>query len=137
MMTPRKTTTGNVLEQMMPPAFSHGRYNFKKQQRVGERFGGRAHKVDWLVEKNGLTILVSDKWQGTSGTAEQKVPFEALCLQKAIDEKLANRAYIVLGGDGWTLRDFYVKQLSKYLRMPDVRVMTLESFVTLAGAGKL
>lgn len=136
-MTPRRTTTGQVLERMMPPAFEHGGYEFKKQQRIGQRFGGGAHWIDWLVEKDGKVILVSDKWQGTSGTAEQKVPFEVLCLQEAVDLKKGLRAYLVLGGDGWKLRDFFVRDLKKFLKMPDVRIMTLESFITLASAGKL
>jgi hypothetical protein len=48
------------------------------------------------------------KWQQTSGTAEQKVPFEVMCLADAVQSNLADAAYLVLGGDGWTLRDYYV-----------------------------
>lgn len=50
-------------------------------------------------------ILVSMKWQQTSGTAEQEVPFEVLCLAEAVRQGLADVSYLVLGGAGWTLRD--------------------------------
>jgi hypothetical protein len=82
-------------------------------------------------------ILVSNKWQEVSGTAEQKVPFEALCLEKAILQKKAVRAYLVLGGPGWTLRDFYVGSLSAYMNIPHVSIMELEKFIPKASAGKL
>lgn len=121
----------------MEPPLKHGGYTFKKQQTIGKRFGGGAHKVDWLVERDGKKFLVSDKWQSSSGTAEQKVPFEVLCLQEAIESGAATKAYLVLGGDGWTLRDFYIRDLKKYLKMPDVKILTLESFITLANSAKL
>ena len=38
------------------------------------------------------------KWQETSGTAEQKVPFEVMCLADAVRETGATTAYLVLGG---------------------------------------
>jgi hypothetical protein len=43
--------------------------------------------------------FVSLKWQQVGGTAEQKVPFEVMCLADAVR---AGHAYLVLGGDGWT-----------------------------------
>lgn len=46
------------------------------------------------------------KWQQIGGTAEQKVPFEVMCLADAVRAEHAARAYLVLGGDGWTLRDY-------------------------------
>jgi len=49
------------------------------------------------------------------------------------------QAYLVLGGDGWTLRDFYLNGgLEKYLRYVDlVKIVSLETFVSLANQGKL
>src|SRR5216117_3927626 len=107
-MTPRNTTTGGVLEAMVLPALKRGGYTYEIQQRIGERFGGGVHIVDVIAEKGGLKYLVSMKWQQVSGTAEQKVPFEVICLVEAM-EILGNfeKAYVVLGGEGWTLRDFY------------------------------
>ena len=79
------------------------------------------------------------KWQQVSGTAEQKVPFEIICLLEALDAGPYAKAYLVLGGEGWTLRNFFVGEgLKKYLAYADkVEIVTLESFVAKANLGKL
>ena len=43
------------------------------------------HMVDAVVEKDGRKFLLSVKWQQVSGTAEQKVPFEVICLIEAME----------------------------------------------------
>lgn len=136
-MTPRNTNTGAVLEAMVLPALQRGGYSLRKQVKVGTRCGGGVHKVDALAEKGGQTILVSLKWQQTGGTAEQKVPFEVMCLAEAVRQGQADRAYLVLGGDGWTLRDYYTSgALSDHLTHAAlVRVVTLEAFARLANNG--
>jgi len=50
------------------------------------------------------------KWQQGSGTAEQKVPFEAMCLAEAVltSQDRYHKAYLMLGSGGWKLRDFFV-----------------------------
>jgi hypothetical protein len=81
------------------------------------------------------------KWQQVGGTAEQKVPFELICLidlmRKEPDKYHA--AYIVLGGTGWKMRDFYISgALNQFI--PDaglVRIVGLEQFVALANKGQL
>jgi hypothetical protein len=139
MMTPRDTRTGGVLEAMVLPALERGGYTYQKQVKVGSRPGGRAHKIDALAQKAGKKILVSLKWQQVGGTAEQKVPFEVMCLADEVRDGNFQKAYVVLGGDGWTLRDFYVSgALKKYLIHADlVTVTTLERFVAVANQGKL
>ena len=81
------------------------------------------------------------KWQQTSGTAEQKVPFEVMCLTDALrtPDSPYVRAYVLLGGDMWSLRDFYVGGgLDPYLAYPGlVRVLTLEGFVSRANRSEL
>ena len=138
-MTPRNTNTGGVLEAMVLPALERGHYTYEKQVRVGERCGGGVHKVDALAAKGAKRILVSLKWQQVHGTAEQKVPFEVMCLADAIQTGHADRAYLVLGGDGWTLRDYFVSgQLVDHLvHAKLVKVVTLEAFIRLANDGKL
>ena len=138
-MTPRNTNTGSVLEAMVVPAMERGGYSCEKQVRVGSRCGGGTHMVDALARKDGETILVSMKWQQTGGTAEQKVPFEVMCLADAVREGHGVRAYLVLGGDGWKLRDYYVSgALRDHLIHADkVRVVTLEAFVRMANGGQL
>jgi hypothetical protein len=138
-MMSRDTRTGGVLEAMVLPALKRGGYAYKTQELIGNRPGGRKHKVDALAEKNAEKILVSLKWQQVGGTAEQKVPFEVICLADAIGGGPFQKAYLVLGGDGWTLRDFYTSGgLKAHLIHADrVQIVALERFVALANQGKL
>lgn len=138
-MTPRNTSTGAVLEAMVLPALERGGYACRAQVETGTRPGGRRHMIDAIAEKSGEVIPVSLKWQQTSGTAEQKVPFEVMCLADVVRSGGAARAYLVLGGDGWTLRDYYTSgALSEHLiHAAHVRVVTLEAFIRLANGGKL
>jgi hypothetical protein len=128
-----------VLEQMILPALVRGGYQARSQVITGARPGGGPHKVDALAEKSGETIIISLKWQQSSGTAEQKVPFEVMCLADAVREGLATRAYVVLGGTGWTLRNYYTSgALAEHLVHAGlVRVVTLEGFIAQANMGRL
>ncbi len=138
-MARRDTGTGAVLEQMVLPALTKGGYSYKSQIHIGKRFGGGSHFVDIIAEKGGNRFLVSMKWQQVSGTAEQKVPFEVICLEEALKAGDYLRAFIVLGGDGWKLRTFYVGGgLNEYLKgSGNVQILTLEAFVARANTGKL
>jgi hypothetical protein len=139
-MSPRDTSTGSVLEQMVLPALRRGGYGFRAQVTIGHRPGGRPHKVDAIAEKDGRAWLVSMKWQQVGGTAEQKVPFEVICLADALSDGSAyESAYLVLGGLGWTLRDFYTQGgLKAHLPHADrVRIVTLEDFIARANRGSL
>jgi|SRR5258708_4723753 hypothetical protein len=138
-MTPRNTRTGGVLEQMVLPALDQGGYGYKVQVNIGQRLGCGQHFVDVMAERSGRLILISMKWQQVSGTAEQKVPFEVICLLDALKSGNYAKAYLVLGGEGWSLRDFFVGDgLQKYLNYAEkVEILTLESFVGRANAGKL
>jgi len=127
---------------MVLPALARGGYTYQPQANIGNRFGGGRHMVDLVVtDRNGAAFLVSLKWQQVSGTAEQKVPFEAMCLAEAVLDSANNfdKAYIVLGGTGWKLRDFFVNGgLAKHLRYDNlVTITTLEQFVGLANKGTL
>lgn len=140
-MTYRDTGTGGVLESMILPALERGGYSIQAQVVVGQRIGGRRHKVDALAAKPGRTVLVSLKWQQVGGTAEQKVPFEVLCLADVMRARSTefDAAYLVLGGEGWTLREFYTGGgLKEHLKGADrVEIVTLENFIARANQGKL
>jgi hypothetical protein len=141
-LPPRDTRTGSVLENMVLPALIRGGYSFKKQVIIGQHLGGRDHRVDVLAATpEGGQIPISLKWQQVSGTAEQKVPFEVICLAEAVRKSAGKfeKAYLVLGGEGWTLKSLYLsKELHRYLRNCEmVTVMSLESFVAKANKGKL
>ena len=141
---PRDTTTGNVLERMVGEPLRHGGYEVERPTNpIGRRLGGGKHLVDRIAvnPKTGDTFLVSLKWQQTSGTAEQKIPFEIMCLAEAVkvSDGRYRRAYLVLGGNGWTLRKLYVEGgLSNYLKNCEtVTVLDLETFVAKANKGQL
>ena len=75
--------------------------------------------TSWRTTPRGRATCVSLKWQQTSGTAEQKVPYEAMCLIEAArcEPERYEKAYLVLGGPAWTLRDFYTEGgLWEYMR---------------------
>jgi hypothetical protein len=141
-MVTRNTTTGAVMEQMVLPALERGGYEYFRQVTIGERLGGGKHIVDVVAhDPEGRGYLVSLKWQQTSGTAEQKVPFEAMCLIEAVllEPDRYAKAYLVLGGPSWTLRRFFTDGgLLPYLRHDDlVSILTLEDFVARANRGAL
>lgn len=138
-MSPRNTTTGTVLEQMILPALRRGGYEVHLQVNVGRRLGGGRHIVDAVAAKHGLRWLISMKWQQVSGTAEQKVPFEVICLAEAVLSGSCEGAYLVLGGPGWSLRDFYTGDgLRRHLSNAErVNIVNLEEFVASANQGRL
>jgi hypothetical protein len=138
-LSPRNTNTGGVLEAMVLPALARGGYEAARQVTVGQRCGGGVHRVDAVATRGTDRILISLKWQQTGGTAEQKVPFEIMCLADAVRGCQADRAILVLGGDGWTLRDYFTSgALSEHLVHASlVKVVTLEAFVRLANQGHL
>ena len=137
-MTPR-TKTGAVLERMVLPALREAGYEIEVQVHVGQRFGCGKHFVDVIASKAERKLLVSMKWQQVSGTAEQKVPFEVICLAEEVLLGHFTKAYLVLGGEGWKLRSFYTGGgLKDHLVHGDkVEIMTLEAFVAKANQGKL
>ena len=138
-MSPGSTRTGGVLERMILPALDQGGYTYETQVNLGQRLGVSRHVVDAIAHKDERRILVSLKWQQVSGTAEQKVPFEVICLLEALRNGQYAKAYLVLGGEGWTLRTFYTSGgLKPFLvNAEQVEVVTLEGFVGRANLGKL
>lgn len=141
-MNTRDTGTGGVLEQMVLPALERGNYSCSRQVQVGSRPGGGRHLVDVVaVDPAGHSYLISLKWQQVSGTAEQKVPFEVICLSEAIlaSEGAYEKAYLVLGGEGWKLRDYYINGgLERHLKHGHlVTILSFESFIARANRGAL
>ncbi|MDB9496806.1 hypothetical protein PN441_07370 [Spirulina major CS-329] len=136
----RNTKTGQVLEFMVLPSLDLGGYSYETQVNIGHRPGGGKHYVDVVAAKDEAMILISLKWQQVSGTAEQKVPFEVICLMAAMRQHSDFRkAYLVLGGSGWKLRDWYLSgELNQYLNYESwVTICPLEQFIGQANSGKL
>ena len=140
-MSPRNTKSGGVLEQMVLPALEQGKYKVQRSKNVGNRFGLHKHIIDTYAEDSkGRIHLISLKWQQVAGTAEQKIPFEVISLIDLL-QKNENyfRAHLVLGGPGWTYRDFYVSgRLREFIPNAHmVNIMTLDTFVGAANQGLL
>lgn len=138
----RDTKTGLVLEEMVLPALKQGGHTYRAHVGVGTRPGGAKHLVDVLARDSaGKEFLISLKWQQSSGTTEQKVPFEVICLAHAMNVQVGRfeRAYLVLGGRGWTLRDFFISGgLDEHLiHAKRVSIISLEDFVAKANKGLL
>lgn len=84
-MAQRDTGTGIVLENMVIPSLCKGQYHFCKGIFINHRPGGGRQKIDVLAWKDKDNLfLISLKWQQSSGTAEQKIPFEIISLAEAI-----------------------------------------------------
>ncbi len=124
---------------MVLPALMQAGYTYFTQVNIGQRLGGGRHIVDVLAEKDAKKVLISMKWQQVGGTAEQKVPFEVISLIDAVRSGRYAKAYLVLGGEGWSLRDFYTGGgLEDYIGgMDAVDIISLESFVAEANRGHL
>lgn len=97
--------------------------------------------IDIVAKKDDSSYLISLKWQQTSGTAEQKVPYELICLSEALKQSRGahKAAYLVLGGEGWTLKKFYLSGgLERHLSLDQpVKLLGLEDFLLLATENKL
>lgn len=140
-MAPGGTKTGHVMEQMVLPALEMGGYTYKEQAYVGMRLGVARHRVDVLAEdSSGRSYLISLKWQQVGGTAENKIPFEVISLAHArVTDERYYKAYLVLGGNGWRYKEFYLSGgLDRHLSNPElVNIVSLDDFVALANKGRL
>jgi len=138
-MPPRDTRTGDVMEQMVVPAMARGGYEFRRKVDVGRRLGYGRHVVDGVAERDGRRLLVSLKWQQVHGTTEQKVPFEAISMIEALRAGGYHAAYVVLGGQNWRFRDFYLNHgLDPFIpAVREIQIVALEDFIARANQGRL
>ena len=144
----RDTTTG-LVNELSIEEFLKENYdgNVNSQVWLGTHPNGtKNHKLDILLDgevyiKKGNILptslhkggtLVSLKYQGVDGTAEEKVPYEFLKLQYSITKHGYKCAIIVLCGDsGWTLKDYYLGDKFKKtmnILYPDVSIINEEQF---------
>jgi len=129
----RDTTTGTNYETEVENLLeTYSDHSVRSQVMVGKKRNGGKHYVDILLNDNELISL---KYQRVQGTAEEKIPFEFMKLQHAIDDHGYKSATIVLAGPdkAWKWKDYYLseefraKMSSIY---PDVRIITHEQFVS-------
>lgn len=87
-------------------ALRRGGYELKRLL-VCERPGGAKARQP-VAFKGGKKVLLSHKLQETGGSAEQKTAFEVLSLVTFLKEKAWEKAYVILTGAGWNLREWLV-----------------------------
>ena len=129
----RDTTTGTNYETEVENLLEdYSEHTVESQVMVGTKRNGGKHYCDIVLNEDELISL---KYQRVQGTAEEKIPFEFMKLQHAIDDHGYKSATIVLAGPdkAWKWKDYY---LSEEFRAkmgsiyPDVRIINHEQFVS-------
>jgi hypothetical protein len=135
---------GSAFEMQLKAALdNHPRYAANYQFRLDTgKADGRPCRYDAMVydRQTGQRIVISCKAQHSSGSTEEKVPFELLHLSHSLQSEVAERAYLVLFGNGFSrVKDFYLsRQFKQYMPKlaygadwPDTLIMT--NIETLCG----
>lgn len=127
----RNTTTGTTYEdEIAKLLLNTGRYKVERQKSIGIKRNGGTHIVDILINDKELISL---KYQSVQGTAEEKIPFEVLKLQQAIDDHKYDSATIVLSGkdEAWKWKEYFLgEDFKKYIVCPNVRIIDHKTFLT-------
>lgn len=127
-MNVKDGSTGIKFEKKIASLLAENGYTvLDKKQRNKEiplQRNGRKHLIDIRL---GDGRLLSCKFNGkVYGTAEEKIPFECLKLQSAIDDSngTIREAFIILGGDKWHNKDWFLSEdFKKSIHMPNVKII--------------
>lgn len=128
----RNTTTGKSYEDVMEDLLlEYTNHEVKTQVNVGAKRNGGKHYVDILLDQE---VILSLKFQRVRGSAEEKILFEIMKLQHAIDDYGYKSAVIVLAGPdkAWKWKEYYLSdefQTDMKKIYPDVRIISHEQFV--------
>lgn len=124
-MAQRDTTTGSnyesIIEMCIKRSCDKNELVALSQTNVGNKPGGGKHRVDWeLYRQNDPSIraLISCKYQGTSGTAEEKIAYEVIKLLYAMKmDARYKKSWIIMGGQGWSsgMREFVNIHLEEWI----------------------
>lgn len=111
----RLTTTGKIAEQLVSSKLKERGIEHRgglcgTHVCVGRKPNGSKHYVDIVADNCGSKTLVSVKHQSVAGTAEEKILHEAYVLQKSVQNLGYRRAVIVLDGDGWKWKNYYLSE---------------------------
>ena len=141
-MASRDTTTGSnyeaIIEMCIKRSCEKNGLTAIPQAIVGDKPGGGKHRVDWEIYKNndpGFRGLISCKFQGTSGTAEEKIAYEVIKLLHTmkIDPRF-KKGWIVMGGEGWSpgMREFINSHMKEWIpKMPNlVEILTTDQMIS-------
>lgn len=108
--TQRDTTTGLRFEKALTFHLEQTKlHDVKTQVIIGNKRNGSKHRVDIILDDKELISL---KYQGVAGTAEEKVNHEFMKLQHAIEDYGYESATIVIDdpNGAWTWKDFYLSE---------------------------
>jgi hypothetical protein len=141
-MAQRDTTTGSnyeaIIEMCIKRSCEKNELTAISQSTVGDKPGGGKHRVDWEIFRTSepnIRGLISCKFQGTSGTAEEKIAYEVIKLLHSmkIDSRY-KKSWIIMGGEGWSsgMRGFVNDHLSEWIpEMKDkVEILTTDQLIS-------
>lgn len=140
-MGSRDTTTGSnyeaIIEMCIRRSCEKNGLEAISQTNIGTKPGGGKHRVDWeIIDKQDPNSrgLISCKYQGTSGTAEEKMAYEVIKLlyTMKVDPRY-KKSWIIMGGEGWStgMREFIKNHLSEWIPgMRDkVEILTTDQLI--------
>ena len=124
-MASRDTTTGSnyeaIIEMCIKRSCEKNNLEATSQTNVGIKPGGGKHRIDWeIIDKTNPNSrgLISCKFQGTTGTAEEKIAYEVIKLLHAMKlDSRYKKSWIIMGGDGWStgIRAFVNYNLQEWI----------------------
>jgi hypothetical protein len=141
-MASRDTTTGSnyeaIIEMCIKRSCEKNQLTAVPQATVGEKPGGGKHRVDWEIYRTGdpeFRGLISCKFQGTSGTAEEKIAYEVIKLLHTMKlDSRYKKSWIIMGGDGWSagMRTFVLNHLNEWIpnMSQKVEILTTDQLLT-------
>ena len=145
----RNTSTGKDAEKTIEQALKRGGYEFTSQKIFKNiKPNHKNYYIDFYLERDSRRIGVELKWQQSSGTAEEKIPYALICLLILVEKNLIDKGYLVLGGSdydkekkrkGWTLRNYYISDgLQTYIDYKDkVEIVNIDTFQADANQANL
>lgn len=134
-MASRDTTTGSnyeaIIEMCIKRSCEKNNLEAISQANIGIKPGGGKHRVDWeIVDKQDPNSrgLISCKYQGTSGTAEEKMAYEVIKLLYTMKlDSRYKKSWVIMGGEGWStgMREFINNHMSDWIPAMQNRVLIL------------
>jgi len=121
--------TGSQYEKLIESALrNHSTYDFEAQYDLGIKPSGKRHRADiFLVNTKEVISL---KTQSVGGTSEEKIPYEVYVLQHAVNKGNCKSATIVLHGNGWREKDWYLSgEFCFNMNCPDVKIIDHDEFM--------
>jgi len=140
-MTARDTTTGSnyeaIIEMCIKRSCEKNNLGSIGQSTVGSKPGGGKHRVDWeIIDLKDMNNrgLISCKYQGTSGTAEEKMAYEVIKLLHTMKtDKRYKKGWVIMGGEGWStgMREFLNNHLQLWIpAMNDtIKILTTDQLI--------